>query len=351
MFDSFLDLFGIDDLSDDIDLDPGPDIADSLGSAPMGSDILTQELDINGDGIVDGILAVQDLDLNGDGIIDATMWQQQLDTNGDGYIDTIQTDIPQDTNGDGIVDYQYTTVEMDTNGDGIIDYTTVAEDFDGDGLFDSVSEWMDTNGDGQLEPMTMDESGSVYDYNFDPAQSDSDSVIGDPAEAMEAWHPQESQNSCAVASQEFILETLTGKEFEESDLCDLAEENGWYTPEGGTLAYDTGNILEAMGMRVERSEFNTISDIEECLQNGGEVIVGVDSSELWEGPDHEMFGPGMQADHAVQVIGIDYSNPSQPRVILNDSGVADGCGAMVPMDVFIDAWQDSNCFMVEAYAQ
>ena len=29
-------------------------------------------------------------------------------------------------------------------------------------------------------------------------------------------------------------------------------------------------------------------------------------------------------------------------VILNDSGHIDGKGAMIPMDEFVDAWDDSN---------
>lgn len=58
----------------------------------------------------------------------------------------------------------------------------------------------------------------------------------------------------------------------------------------------------------------------------------------------------MDADHAVQVTGIDMSNPDQPMVILNDPGAANGGGAMVPVDAFVDAWEDSGCFMVEAYA-
>ena len=51
-------------------------------------------------------------------------------------------------------------------------------------------------------------------------------------------------------------------------------------------------------------------------------------------------------NHAVQVIGIDYSNPDEPMVILNDSGTPDGCGEMVPLDTFLDAWEDGNCQMI-----
>ena len=113
---------------------------------------------------------------------------------------------------------------------------------------------------------------------------------------------------------------------------------------------DVGNILEHMGRDVERSQGNSIDDIAQCLQDGGQVIVAVDSSELWEGVNDDNFGPGMQADHAVQVIGIDYTDPDEPMVILNDPGASNGGGAQVPLDEFMDAWEDSGCYMVEAYA-
>ena len=354
MLDGFLDLLEPDEDMEEMEdslYDPaGQDGA--YGDAAAG-DVTAQEIDVNGDGIMDGTLYVQNQDLDGDGIFETTIAEQEVDLNQDGMIDTIQTEILSDTDGDGAADYYSLTAEQDTDGDGYSDYMSISEDYGADGVFDAVTEYVDADRDGLWDPAGSAEGGmpGVYDYNYDPAASDPGSVIGDPEEAMDSWHPQESNDTCAVASQEFVLETLTGQEFTEQELRDLAEENGWYSPGGGTDAYATGNILEAMGLRVEKGEGNSIQDIEECLVNGGEVIVGVDSSELWVEPDGEMFGPGMQADHAIQVIGIDYSNPDQPMVIINDSGVGDGAGAMVPMDQFMDAWEDSNCFMVEAYAQ
>ena len=38
----------------------------------------------------------------------------------------------------------------------------------------------------------------------------------------------------------------------------------------------------------------------------------------------------------------DRSDPEHPMVILNDSGHVNGQGAMVPLDEFVDAWDDSN---------
>ena len=54
-------------------------------------------------------------------------------------------------------------------------------------------------------------------------------------------------------------------------------------------------------------------------------------------------------NHAVEVIGIDYSSP-EPMVIINDSGTMDGHAITVPASQFMDAWEDSGYYCVEAYA-
>lgn len=56
--------------------------------------------------------------------------------------------------------------------------------------------------------------------------------------------------------------------------------------------------------------------------------------------------PEQGANHAVQVIGIDRSDPDNPVVILNDPGQPNGQGIRVNADDFVDAWQDSDRFMV-----
>lgn len=211
--------------------------------------------------------------------------------------------------------------------------------------------------DMQIEILDFDDSqelfpmaGSAAAYEtFRPEQTDPDCVIGNPEEVLDKWHMQASDSTCAVVSQEFVAEQLLGREFHEADLVRIAEEHGWYTSEGGTLADDVGNILEYMGLQVERSCGNSLEDLEKCLASGREVIVGVDADELWNGKNEEWFWPGRDANHAVQVIGIDKTDPEEPMIILNDPGASNGRGAMVPADEFLDAWEDSGCFMVEAY--
>ena len=325
-------------------------LADTDGDMIMDAVVTEGYYDMDGNGVDETILTDVVMDTDGDGVFDTVHMADNTDTNGDGIIDTSVE--YRDNDMDGTIDSSTVTVGYDTDGDGIFDTFEVGVDHDGDTIIDEAGIYQDFDQNGILEPADdslMLGEAPAYD-NFDPSMSDSDAVIGDPAEAMEKWHCQETGSSCAVAAQEFAAEVLTGEEFNEADLRDIGEENGWYAPDGGTLPDDVGKILEELGLDVERSWNNTIQDIEDCLANNGEVIVGVDSSEIWEGESDEWFGPGMGADHAIQVIGIDKTDPDNPMVILNDSGVANGCGAMVSLEVFMEAWEDSGYFMTEVYA-
>lgn len=273
-----------------------------------------------------------------------------LDTDGDGYVETMAVDL----DGDGMAE----TLQMDTDHDGFVD--TVATDVDHDGVVDpeelSLVGEVDLAGD----PSLVDPAGYVPGYNpggsdvwdnFDPASGGN--VIGDPGGQIDSWHVQEGGSSCAVVSQEFVLETVTGQDFSEADLVAEATEHGWFTDEGGTSPDDMGKVLELHGVGVDRSNGNDLDSIEQVLADGRQVMVALDSDEIWY-PDEsadglltDHFMPGMDANHAVQVIGVDRTDPDNPMVVLNDSGTPNGQGSMIPADVFLDAWSDSDHYMVQ----
>lgn len=54
---------------------------------------------------------------------------------------------------------------------------------------------------------------------------------------------------------------------------------------------------------------------------------------------------GEQANHALVVAGIDTSDPDNIQVIITDPGTGNRQMAY-PAAQFIDAWKDSDCFMV-----
>ena len=65
-----------------------------------------------------------------------------------------------------------------------------------------------------------------------------------------------------------------------------------------------------------------------------------------DGDENNIFSPETRADHAVQVIGIDRTDPACPMVVLNDSGTPNGCGELVPLDVFENAWNAGDSQMI-----
>lgn len=176
-------------------------------------------------------------------------------------------------------------------------------------------------------------------------------IYGEPENGIKFWHQQELSDTCAIVSQEFILEDITGDDFSEEDLVKESIAKGYYYPGCGTLPYDVGKLLEDYDISVQRSEGNSIEDIKEKLDNNQKIIVGVDANEIWaNGLDQQLidllYMP--EANHAVQVIGYNEDNSS---VILNDPGHPDGKGLEVPLVDFQCAWDDSNSFMVSTLGE
>lgn len=171
-----------------------------------------------------------------------------------------------------------------------------------------------------------------------------DYIAGDPEEDMENWHMQDGAMSCAVVCQEFIADELLNRDFTEEEFCAYAEEQGWFDSMNGTSPEDVGNILESLGLDVERREGVKISELAEMLENGEKIICGVNNMVL-ANPELADLN-GISANHAVQVIGIDSTDPNDIRVILNDPGVPDGRGISHSLSTFMTAWSTGNNFTV-----
>lgn len=338
---------------------------------------LEEELDSDGDGHFD--IKYSATDITGDN--EANIIVAQQDTNGSGTYDTLVQQ--QDLDGDG--NFEYVAQGRDYNDDGVFDSYRIYEDTDMNGRIDMMSEYYDSNHDGVLDKAEIhydyDEDGrndwtQTYNYDpktgnltpindtpaygetiggtyyyelpqYDPTTSNPEAIVGDPSSSMEHWEPQGETNRCALFSQKFIIEEFTGQDIDIEDFEAVAEENGWF--DNGTTFLNVNKMLDYYGIENEMTFHNDINDIEDCLEQGGRVIVAIDADEIWFGQGDDLFSPNSGANHAVEVIGIDYSDPSNPMVILNDSGTPYGCGEMVPLDVFMDAWQDSECQMIACY--
>lgn len=180
------------------------------------------------------------------------------------------------------------------------------------------------------------------------------SVFGEEGENGSSPFIQQYYNdTCAIRSQQIIMRDY-GIDISEHDLRDIAMENGWYMPGEGTQLQDVGNLLEIAGVECHQSMNNTVYDLVSELSQGHRVIVGVDSGELWEKTAFGRIGEKIEdflglrgADHALIVAGVDVNpnNPKDIKVILTDPGSGD-LRIEYKMEDFIDAWKDSNCFMV-----
>lgn len=373
------------------DLD-GDGIPDTFGSDTDGDGIPdTFSSDTDGDGILDTFGA----DSNGDGFIDT--WHTELDTDDDGRIDTIIDG--QDYNQDGTIEsqtiyhdydqngvYEEVIKVYDADGDGYIDSFTSYQDLDEDGNENVIvkEQYFDRDGDGKIDTFVVNtdadgdhtfEAVEVYNIdeetgeidvspilaenvnaasglyaddldNFDPSTADMDAVSGNPEESMERWEYQGDTGRCALYSQKFVIEELTNQDIDIEELADLAEKNGWFSEDEGTPLLNMDKVLDYYGIDHEMSFHNDLSDLQRELESGKKIIVSIDADEIWYGEENDLFTPGDGPNHAVEVIGIDYTNQDNPMVILNDSGNPDGCGEMIPADTFRDAWEDGNCQMI-----
>ncbi len=125
----------------------------------------------------------------------------------------------------------------------------------------------------------------------------------------------------------------------------MARENGWLQ-EGGTYLEDIGNLLELHGIETHRYMNAGFEDIHAAVKQGDRVIVAVYNAAL----DDEWCDilPGVSANHAIEVIGVDDTDPENVKVIINDPGVADGCGKVVSLETFQQARRGSGGFMMVA---
>lgn len=149
-------------------------------------------------------------------------------------------------------------------------------------------------------------------------------------------------DTCAIKSQQLVMKDF-GIDVTEEQLRNEAIMNGWYN--GGTSPADVGKLLELHGIGVSQYDHANIFNLVNELSQGHKIIVGVDSGELWGDNLFDKFFEDNQADHALIVSGVDTSDPNNVKVILTDPGTGDFLKEY-PMDEFIDAWQDSDCFMM-----
>ena len=170
-------------------------------------------------------------------------------------------------------------------------------------------------------------------------------IVGTPDTDTHDWVHQTTPFTCDVVSQEMILHEY-GINASEAQLTYDAASHGWLT-DGGTSPQDMAQLLQFHGVPTHTNYNGSIDALTSELAHGHKVIVAVDSSELWNtaSPVSSWFN-SHTADHALVVTGLDMSDSSHPKVLVNDPGDPQGAGKSYPLDQFLEAWGGSGNMFV-----
>ena len=169
-------------------------------------------------------------------------------------------------------------------------------------------------------------------------------TVGDFTNPYQQTYP----DTCAIKSQQLIMNDF-GIPVSEDQCVEYSIQHGWYSGDGsGTQCEDVGKLLVNSGIPCTQRCDANVYDLANELAQGHKVIVGVDSGELWNDGLVDWLKDlfvGDTPDHALIVAGIDMTDPNNPMVVVTDPGTGD-CTKAYPMEQFLDAWSDSNCYMV-----
>ena len=111
--------------------------------------------------------------------------------------------------------------------------------------------------------------------------------------------------------------------------------------ERGKVPQDAIGVVRQFGTRGQ-VETGTLDDLATALDSGEEIVVGLDAADLYYeggGP----FDPGLESAHAVVITGID---DEAGLVYINDPWFSDGGGVAIPVEDFLDGWEDSDNVMI-----
>jgi predicted double-glycine peptidase len=167
---------------------------------------------------------------------------------------------------------------------------------------------------------------------------------GDPAAAAPYWRYQQQDLDCGEMAVADVVGQITGHQPTEDEITGVAgntpsvsRPGPIYKPSGKTKNSDLPVLLAHYGIPAAVVHTN-IGSLEQDLDQGHKVIVGLNDKTIWNDP-----GDHTQENHFVVVIGID----TQANVVhLNDSGIRAGRDEQVPIATFEAAWNTSDNFAV-----
>lgn len=148
-------------------------------------------------------------------------------------------------------------------------------------------------------------------------------------------------NLCNIRCEQYVLQRF-GITASEEELVAKAASAKWLKA-GGTPLFQMGNLCSEYGLSVTRKYDATLEDIKCALTDGCEVIVAVDGGEIDGDFAAEAFEDaiaGKIPDHSMVVLSVG-------NEVICYNPFHGEAPQMVPENRFIDAWDDSNSYMVK----
>jgi len=149
-------------------------------------------------------------------------------------------------------------------------------------------------------------------------------------------------NRCNIRCEQYVLQKF-GITISEKELAEKAELAEWLK-EGGTPLFQMGNLCAEYGLSVARQYNATVDDLKTALSQDYEVIVAVDGGEMDGGTAAEAFEDafvGKIPDHSLVILSIEGNDVVCYNPFFGEAP------QIVPLDRFIDAWDDSDSYMVK----
>lgn len=145
---------------------------------------------------------------------------------------------------------------------------------------------------------------------------------------------QQIHSSCSLMAQEQFIERYIGRDLPESYLEWQAEQWGVYSPDAGTSFYGQDALLKHFDIPHTRTLFADQTNLEIALDNGCDVLVGVDARYFYNDPT---FPEG--SGHAVAVVGkgVDTDTGGTCGYYLTDSNYP-GTVRFVSTEAFDRCW-------------
>jgi hypothetical protein len=194
---------------------------------------------------------------------------------------------------------------------------------------------------GQITPEWAENGEAPFPVS-EPEQPLS-TLIGPGHEADVYWAYQGNTNYCGIYSVRAILSEMYGQQVDVNEMIQRAEQNGWLVYENGVVKgiypETIEKILESYGVpSTDRAGSEGAWEaLNTALTNNQRIVLAIDAKEITARANVGTEVPGVDWDHFVSITGIDYE---KGVVIMNDS--ARSAGLELPIDVFKDAWADSN---------